>query len=135
MVIAHLGIAQDEVLQVLSVAKREGIDTIFDPSLAVHLDVSIYENVTHLIMNETETVLLSSGRTGELVGLAACAEAADYFLQWGVQNVVITLAGRGAYYATNAGKRGLVEAERGKPSRVYDIFHREQNVIRGKRES
>jgi len=96
----------------LPVAKREGIDTILNPSPAVLLNVAIYENVTHLIMNETEAALLSSQSTGELVNLDALTEAANYFLQLGVQNVVITLAARGAYYATNAGKSGVVEAEK-----------------------
>lgn len=112
LVITHLGIQQEKVKRVLETASRSGIDTLLNPSPPEPLDGNMYKYLTHLIMNETEAAMLSGISVEELNTLAAWDDGAQYFLRQGVKNVVITLADKGAYYATNTGEKNLVYAEK-----------------------
>ncbi|TKA52782.1 hypothetical protein B0A55_12853 [Friedmanniomyces simplex] len=112
LVICQMSVPRNEVFQVLAAATREGVDTILNPSPALELPDCVYANVTHLVMNQSEAALLCPRGVQLAHGSAAHAEVADWFLQLGVKNVIVTLAAEGAYYATNAGLRGLVEAEK-----------------------
>ncbi|KAK9423246.1 putative Ribokinase [Seiridium unicorne] len=110
LVVAHLGIPREQVEKVLSTATSKGVDTLLNPSPALHLVSSTFKNLTHLIMNESEAAELTSRDLGELDNLAAWQSAAKHFLDLGVKNVVITLGAKGAYYATNNGDDGVVDA-------------------------
>ncbi|KAI9744318.1 MAG: hypothetical protein M1818_002470 [Claussenomyces sp. TS43310] len=110
LVIAHLGIPREQVEKVLPTASKKGVDTLLNPSPALHLVSSTYKNLTHLIMNESEAAELSGRDIEELNNLTAWQTAAKHFLRLGVKNVVITLGAKGAYYATNKGEDGIVDA-------------------------
>ncbi|KUJ12397.1 Ribokinase-like protein [Mollisia scopiformis] len=106
LIIAHLSVPHDELLQVLEAAHEQGIETILDPSPIGRLDPSVFPKITHLVMNESETALLSECGIHDLHDMVSCRVAAEYFLLLGVKNVIITLGAKGAYFATHVGERG-----------------------------
>ena len=112
IVICHLSNSLDEVTRVLVKAREEKLDTLLNPSPAAHLEASIYRSVTHLILNEQEAAVLSKSAEHGRTRSASYGKTAEYFLRLGVQNVVITLGAKGAYYSTEGGDSGLVEAEK-----------------------
>lgn len=112
LIVTHLGIPREVIEDVLERAGRRGVDTLLNPSPASYLISSTYKNLTHLLMNETESAMLSDHDIHEFKDLAAWKKAAAGFIKLGVKNVVITLGSKGAYYATHRGEKGLVEAEK-----------------------
>ena len=112
LVISDLAIFHDEAVHVLAIASQQGIDTMLNPGPAVFLNAAVYRTVTHLVLNGEEAAVLSSRKLEDLQKAEGWTEAAEYFLGWGVGNVVLTLGDRGAYYAGSGGERGIVEAER-----------------------
>ncbi|KKA22723.1 hypothetical protein T310_3266 [Rasamsonia emersonii CBS 393.64] len=112
LVVTHLGVRREPVEQVLETASKNGVDTILNPSPAVYLVSSTYQNVTHLLMNETESAMLSGRPIKVFDNPDVWKAAAQHFISLGVKNVVITLAAKGAYYATYTGDTGLVDAEK-----------------------
>lgn len=112
LVVTHLGVRREPVEQVLETASKNGVDTILNPSPAVYLVSSTYQNVTHLLMNETESAMLSGRPIEVFDNPDVWKAAAQHFISLGVKNVVITLAAKGAYYATYTGDTGLVDAEK-----------------------
>ncbi|TPX19108.1 uncharacterized protein E0L32_011181 [Thyridium curvatum] len=111
LVVAHLGVRREEVGRVLALARQNGVDTLLNPAPATSLDRSTYQNVTHLVLNETEAALLSGRDRDRLHSPTGWQEVAQDFIRSGVTNVVLTLGARGAYYSTIGGERGLVKAE------------------------
>jgi ribokinase len=83
LLIMQLEIPLDTVLQALSAAKSTSVP-----------------------------VLLSAQPESELDHLPGLRLTADLFLQRGVRNVIITLGGRGVYYASKNGRNGLLPAEK-----------------------
>lgn len=87
-----------------------GVPVLLNPAPAQIIPEEAYEGLAHLIVNETEACVLSGRGEDELETAEGLATVADGFLERGVQNVVITLGGRGVYYAARDGPRALVEA-------------------------
>lgn len=110
LIITHLGIPRERIEKVLRIAKKAGIDTVLNPSPATLLVSATYKNVTHLILNEQEAAHLSGRNYAELLTPAAWKLVAQEFIKMGVGNVIITLAEKGAYYATSSGKEGKIDA-------------------------
>ncbi|CAG9937119.1 unnamed protein product [Clonostachys rosea f. rosea IK726] len=71
-----------------------------------------YDGLAHLVVNETEAALLSGKPESELESPEGIQRVGALFLDRGVQNVIITLGGRGVYYVNKAGQGALVEAEK-----------------------
>lgn len=67
--------------------------------------------IAHLVMNETEAVMLSECKPDDIVNQTGWTSVAEYFLKLGVKNVVVTLGEKGAYYENESGS-GHVEAEK-----------------------
>ena len=112
LIVTSLVVRREQVERMLDIAGEQGIDTLLNPSSPEYLVSKVYRNLTHLVMNESETAMLSGRPLKELTGLAAYQEAGNHFLDLGVQNVVITLGEKGAYFITQKGESGLVEAEK-----------------------
>ncbi|KAG6036392.1 hypothetical protein E4U19_003308 [Claviceps sp. Clav32 group G5] len=110
LLILQLEIPLETVLQALRTAKRDGVPVLLNPAPAQIIPGEAYEGLAHLIVNETEACVLSGRGEDELETAEGLASVADGFLERGVQNVVITLGGRGVYYAARKGPRALVEA-------------------------
>ncbi|KGQ10851.1 Putative ribokinase [Beauveria bassiana D1-5] len=89
LLIMQLEIPFDTVLQALSAAREAGVPVLLNPAPARELPREAYAGLAHLVVNV---------RVGAV------------FLQKGVRNVIITLGGRGVYYATDDGKSALVDA-------------------------
>lgn len=112
LVVAHLDQPREVVEEAIATAHKAGVVTLLNPSPPYYLWSHVYETVTHLILNESETALLTGQKVDDLDNEKAWEEAAAYFLELGVKNVVITLAAKGAYFATADGKKGIIEAEK-----------------------
>lgn len=111
LLIAQLEIRRDTVEQAIETANREGVEVLLNPSPAVYLMPRIYAMVSHLVMNETEAVMLSEIEPDDIENQTGWTKVAEHFLNLGVKNVVITLGDKGAYYSNEMGS-GNVEAEK-----------------------
>ncbi|KAF2015739.1 ribokinase [Aaosphaeria arxii CBS 175.79] len=102
LVVAQLEICKEAVEQMIETAGKAGIDFLLNAAPATPINPRTYENITHLIVNETEASILSGRSLDEL-----CQETwrlvTQEFLDRGVKNVVLTLGEKGAYYATSDG--------------------------------
>ncbi|KAK0742185.1 Ribokinase-like protein [Apiosordaria backusii] len=113
MLIMQLEIPMGTVLKAVEEAKKRGVDVLLNPAPAKKLPGSVYEGLKHLVVNETEAAILGDVDEEELDTLEGLERVGEKFGGMGVENFIATLGGRGVYYLTKDGKKGLVEAERG----------------------
>ena len=111
LMICQLELHREAIEQAIETAGREGIDVLLNPSPAFYLMPEIYPKITHLVVNETEAVLLSDVEPDDIENQTGWTKVADSFLALGVKNVVVTLGANGAYYS-NETSSGHVEAEK-----------------------
>lgn len=111
LMILQLEIHRDTIEQAIATANREGVEVLLNPSPACYLMSDVYPMITHLVMNETEAVMLSLCKPEDIVNQTGLTSVTDYFLKLGVKNVVVTLGQKGAYYSNKSGS-GYVEAEK-----------------------
>ena len=111
LIICQLELHREAIEQAIETAGGEGIDVLLNPSPAYYLIPDLYSNVTHLVVNETEAVLLSEIEPDDIENQTGWTKVAESFLALGVKNVVITLGAKGAYYA-NEHMKGNVDAEK-----------------------
>jgi ribokinase len=112
LLIMQLEIPFDTVMQALKAAKAAGVPVLLNPAPAQVLPAEAYDGLAHLVVNETEAALLSGKPESELESPEGIQRVGALFLDRGVQNVIITLGGRGVYYVNKAGQGALVEAEK-----------------------
>ena len=93
-VISQLEIRRDTIEQKIETAHREGIEVLLNPSPARYL---MPDMISHLIMNETEAVLLSQLTPVDIEDHTWWNSIAEYFFDLGVKNVVISLGEKGAW--------------------------------------
>ena len=110
-VIAKLEIGRVAIEQAIMTAHLEGVDFLLNPSPARYLRPGICYMIGHLVMNETEAVILSRITPDDIGSQTEWSKVAEYFLNLGVRNVVITLGEKGAYYFHKS-KSGYVPAEK-----------------------
>jgi ribokinase len=122
LIILQLEIPLETVLRILETAREAGVDVLLNPAPAVELPEDVFRGLAHLIVNESEAAILT-GRSVEEV------EAPNFdwntvttqFLSKGVENIVVTLGAKGAFFASAdiEGRKGrFVESE--KVERVVD---------------
>ena len=109
LLVMQLEIPMETVLQALKTAKAASIPVLLNPAPAAELPEEAYAGLAHLILNETEIALLSQVSEAELEDMSMVEKAAAKLVAKGVQNLVVTLGARGAYYACENG-RGFVPA-------------------------
>ena len=104
-VVCQLEIPLNLTLKALSVARKEGVLTIFNPAPAqAELPADLYQLSDIICPNESETELL----TGLPVASDAQAETAAYqLLERGVKTVILTLGERGALIVDQQGSRRI----------------------------
>ena len=112
LIILQLEIRLRTIEQIIETSSLANIDVLLNPAPAVPLPLYLYRKITHLIVNETEAAILTSLKAEDLTDATGWASVAEYFLDKGVKNVIITLGGRGAYYSNKKGETGHVEAEK-----------------------
>ncbi|KAI0393179.1 Ribokinase-like protein [Xylariaceae sp. FL0594] len=116
LLIMQLEIPLPTVLAALRAAREAGVPVLLNPAPAQELPADAYEGLAHLIVNETEASVLGGVDESVLDTESGLASVAEKFFARGVQNVVITLGGRGVYYLSSTagqdgkGKKGLVPA-------------------------
>ncbi|OAA47707.1 ribokinase [Metarhizium rileyi] len=110
LLIMQLEVPLDTVVQAVETARGEGVPVLLNPAPAQTLPARVYHGLEHLVVNETEASILSGRPESELEDRTGLDAVASVFLHRGVHNVVITLGGRGVFYATRGGKKELVPA-------------------------
>lgn len=113
LIILQLEIPFETVCHIIKLAKAEGVPVLLNPAPAPvgGLPREVYAGLTHLILNESEARILREGlqNEGEEDEEEAAeeknkpedlAKTAQRFLNLGVENIVITLGARGAYFAS-----------------------------------
>lgn len=117
LVVLQLEMRVRTVVRVVEVCREEGVDVLLNAAPAVELPESVFRGLAHLVVNESEALLLSRRQCagkgdGEEVGLGVeeLEEIAEGFLGRGVGCVVVTLGARGAFYRDCRGRRGMVPA-------------------------
>jgi ribokinase len=108
LLVMQLEIPFETVLEACRTAKAADIPVLLNPAPAAALPDEVYDGLAHLILNETEVALLAG--VSELEDTSMVVKVAATILAKGVRNLVVTLGGRGAYYACADGQQGLVPA-------------------------
>ncbi|KAK4241957.1 putative ribokinase [Achaetomium macrosporum] len=114
LLIMQLEIPLETVLAALRAARREGVDVLLNPAPARTLPAEVYDGLAHLVVNETEAAIFGEVEEGLLDDERGLEAVAEGFVRKGVRNVIITLGGRGVYYMSKDGRKGLVPAEKAK---------------------
>ncbi|RKU45886.1 hypothetical protein DL546_008298 [Coniochaeta pulveracea] len=115
LLIMQLEIPLETVLRVLDTARKTGTKVLLNPAPAVELPDAVYDGLEHLVVNETEASILGRVEESVLDSEEGLERVARSFVDKGVENVIITLGGRGVYYMQKAsGKKGLLAAEKAK---------------------
>lgn len=82
--------------------RRAGLTVVLDPAPAVAVPEAVWQHVDIVTPNETEAGLI----TGiEVTGVDTAKKAAEWFLDRGVRQVIVTLGGAGALRVTAAESR------------------------------
>jgi len=93
LVLLQLEMPLDTVTTAVDLAHRQGTPCILNPAPATELPDTVLEKLFCITPNETEAEIL----TGiQIVDRESASSAAEILLQRGVENVVITMGGRGA---------------------------------------
>ncbi len=82
-------------MQLVKIAKSNNQKVIINPAPAQKLDDELLNGLFLITPNETEASLLTGIK---VVDEETASQAADVFLNKGVQNVIITLGKQGAYF-------------------------------------
>ncbi|TPX08063.1 uncharacterized protein E0L32_010263 [Thyridium curvatum] len=114
LVIMQLEIPLDTVLQIMATAHRQGVPVLLNPAPAQQIPDEYYGYVSHFVVNETEAVFMSGRDDADVETPEGLAAVARIFQSRGAQNVLITLGGKGVYYADAGGRSGHVPAEKAK---------------------
>jgi ribokinase len=112
LLILQLEIPFETVMQILETARKQGVEVLLNSAPAVVLPAEAYTAVTHLILNESEAAVLAGCGEEQMHAEADLALAAKAFIKKGVQNVIITLGGRGVFYCDKNGVTGLTKARK-----------------------
>ncbi|XXG98546.1 hypothetical protein Hte_004871 [Hypoxylon texense] len=116
LLIMQLEIPLDTVAAALRLARENRVPVLLNPAPAQALPAAAYAGLAHLVVNETEAAILGGAAEADLDAEAGLEGVCRTFLGRGVQNVIVTLGGRGVYYmsAGVGGTKGLVPAEKAK---------------------
>lgn len=99
------------VLHNMHVAREAGKHVIFNPAPAELIPDFAYQDIDTLIMNETESQILSAP-TSTSAKVQDPILLAKQFLRRGVKDaVIVTLGGKGLAFAASSGEEGTIEAE------------------------
>ncbi|KAK7959815.1 ribokinase protein [Apiospora aurea] len=102
LVVAQMDIHSEVVETMIGTAGRGGIEFCLNAAPAAPIGKRFYRYLTHLLVNESEAAIMSGRGTGE-VNEESWPVIAQEFLDRGVENVVITLGAKGAFYANSKG--------------------------------
>jgi ribokinase len=98
LILMQLEIPIATIEAVIKNAKRKDQKIMINPAPAQHLDDALLQDLFLITPNENEATLLT-GIT--VVDQITASQAAEVFLNKGVQNVIITLGKQGAFFQNN----------------------------------
>jgi ribokinase len=104
LLIIQLEIPLPTVLQILKVAKKQGVEVLLNAVPAIQLPNEVYGMVTHLVVNESEAIILSGCKDEDLERVEGLENVAKKFRKLGVKNVIITLGEKGVFYSGPGGE-------------------------------
>lgn len=100
----------------LKIAKEEGVTTILNPSPAVDLPQSVYDNVDIICLNEIELEQLSGLKADTLENIITASK--HLIAEKGIKHVIVTLGGDGCLSVTAEGV--IHQPIETKPEKVVD---------------
>ncbi|KAI0105090.1 Ribokinase-like protein [Nemania sp. FL0031] len=100
LVVAQMEIDKEVVEKMIETAGKVNIDFCLNAAPATPISEETYSHITHLLVNESEAAIMS-GRRKDEVNEDTWSIIAQEFLERGVQNVVLTLGAKGAFYANS----------------------------------
>lgn len=112
LVILQLEIPVLTTIQILCAARTQGVEVLLNPAPALRLPDEAYAGLSHLIMNETEAVILSGCTPEDIEDEHKLPAVVAIFHSRGVENVIITMGGRGVFFSSPKSGNGLVKANR-----------------------
>ncbi|KZL86591.1 ribokinase [Colletotrichum incanum] len=112
LLVMQLEVPIETVLAALRSAKAAAVPVLLNPAPAQWLPDAAYDGLAHLVINETEATILSGCRESDLETPRGLEVVGSWFLAKKVRNVIITLGGRGVYYACQDGAAELIPAEK-----------------------
>jgi ribokinase len=101
LILMQLEIPMETIAAVVKIAYSNKQKVIINPAPAQPIDDNLLKDIFLIIPNETEANLLT-GIT--VTDEASASEAADVFLNKGVQNVIITMGKQGAFFKNDNDK-------------------------------
>lgn len=112
ILIAQLEIPIDIILSSFKLARSRGIKTILNAAPAYPLPKEIYEQVDLLVVNETETQILTGITPDNKISIQS---SLLLFLEYGAKEVIITLGDKGSIYFS---KNRIIE----EPARAVEVL-------------
>ncbi len=100
LLLLQLEIPLPTVIEAISRADQAGIPVMLNPAPLLPLDLSVLQQVSYLVLNQTEAANLSQRRIQDI---SSAQEAALHLQQQGIPTVIITLGGSGVIWADQAG--------------------------------
>jgi ribokinase len=87
-----------QVLHHIKTAWASGAQVIFNPAPAAELPFTVFAEITHLVVNESEAATLSKLPQSSVTASSDLNPIAAAFISKGVTNVIITLGAEGVFY-------------------------------------
>ncbi|CZR69289.1 related to ribokinase [Phialocephala subalpina] len=112
LIILQLEIPVSATLEILRAARTQNVEVLLNPAPAVELPGEAYTGLAHLVVNETEAVILSGCSADEIEDDTKLPAVAEVFHGRGVKNVLLTLGGRGVFFSSSSSSSGLVKAKK-----------------------
>lgn len=106
ILISQFETPQGVTYEAFKVAKAHGVTTILNPAPATQIMDDLLEVTDLIVPNETESATLTGIEVTDLVSMN---QNADKFTALGIENLIITVGDRGAYFHTPA-QSGFVPA-------------------------
>jgi len=101
LILLQLEVPLETVYAAIAFGKRHGVRTVLNPAPATpELDIEKVREVSYFIPNETELAILTGMPVASEAEVGAAARS---LIAKGIEAVIVTLGGRGALLATEAG--------------------------------
>ncbi|WP_284139138.1 MULTISPECIES: ribokinase [unclassified Virgibacillus] len=88
----------DTVVNAITTAKRHGLYTIFNPAPAKQIPITLYKEIDLLVVNQWENQMLTNIYPETE---SDCKKSIEYYLEHGVQSVIITLGANGSVFGSH----------------------------------
>jgi len=96
--LTNLEVPKEVVCHALKIAKSSNVPTILNPAPASEINEDIFPLIDYFTPNETEASFYVNHK---VENEEDAKKASQQLLQLGIKNVIITLGGKGAYFANN----------------------------------